>query len=223
MQKGKLNFLSPLIFTCSKSRGEHSVWGRINAPQGTGPTDLASGREGGYILCCKSSHLALIWPSPSLLPKMTRVYCTDLCLQSSWSAKQLREEKNHGYVCISKQILGVAGEGGQGCDHSDLAKPLVTPAAALGVGRAPSCYQPTLNSHSAQPSPCSHTPPHPFHSIPTTPVTPTTLWPPLLPLLGAEWEKATLLREPVTFSDCPGWLLQEQLLRCGAFSSAAWD
>ncbi|KAI1240253.1 hypothetical protein IHE44_0011712 [Lamprotornis superbus] len=58
------------------------------------------------------------------------------------------------------------------------------PAATLGVGRAPSCNQPTLNSHSALPSPCSHTPPHPFHSIPTTPVTPTTLWPLLLPLLG---------------------------------------
>lgn len=97
----QLNFLSHLTFTSSKSRSERSVWGRMNAPQGTGPTELANR------LCWKSSHINIYLTftvTSTLLPKMAWVYYTDFCLPSSWLVRHSWDRTREPQLCLHERV-----------------------------------------------------------------------------------------------------------------------
>ena len=162
----------------------------------------------------------------ALLSKMAWVYCADLCLQSSWLVKHSWERSREPWLCLHEQVNSRCCWGGwQGLwlvssyplllmTTPLLGRPELPPAPAHPASLL--CPTPALlivpPQTSNSPFGCLH-----------HPVVPLTLCPLRCDHLGTGWEKATLRGEPVTFSDHPGWLLQERLLRCSAFPSAAQD
>lgn len=209
----QLNFLSHLMFSSSKSRSDCLVPDRTCAPQGIGAAELASRSGRGYRLCWKSNHITYIWPLPSLPPCFPKrpefIALTFVCKAGK---AQLREEQDV-WLCLLGQINSGPCWGGWPGLHS------VLPHSSLPQPQH-RADQSTLHPTPSHP-PLLSIPPHFLQGVPLRSLSCSAC--PFCYHLGTRREKETTHREPVTFSDRPGWLLQEPPLQCGAFSSAAWD